>query len=78
MKLSKAANCKGKVNRALASMAGAKVTCCSLLPVSIHKSVTAYTKDQKAFRQSDMAPKLELIAMALAKMDQNLARTKSI
>lgn len=62
MKLSEVPDWQGRVNRALASMAGAKVTCRSLLPVSIHKSVTVYTKDQKAFRKSDMAPKLELIA----------------
>ena len=62
VKLSKATDWQGKVNRALASVAGASVTCRSLLPVSIHKSVTVDTKDQKAFWQSDMAPKLELIA----------------
>lgn len=62
MKLSEASDWQGRVNRALVSIAGARVTCRSLLPVSIHKSVSVNTKDQKAFRQSDMAPKLELIA----------------
>lgn len=39
------------------------MTCCSLVySVSIHKSVTVYTKDQKAVRQSHMASKLDLIA----------------
>lgn len=63
MKLSMAADWHGKVNRALASASGAKVTCCSLVySVSIHKSVTVYTKDQKTVRQSHMASKLDLIA----------------
>lgn len=74
MKLSTAADWHGKVNRVLASAAGAKVTCCSLIySVSIHKSVTVYTKDQKAIRQSHMASKLDLIAvfaaMSFGKMD---------
>lgn len=63
MKLPDAADWQGKVNRAFASAAEAKVTCRSLLSVSIHKSATARTKDQKAFRHSDMALKLELIAL---------------
>lgn len=74
MKLSTAADWHGKVNRALASAAGAKVTCCSLVySVSIHKSVTVYTKDQKAVRQSHTASKLDLIvffaAMSFGEMD---------
>lgn len=62
MKLSEVTDWQGRVNRTLACVAAAKVTCRSLLPVSIHKSVTVYKKDQRAFRQSDMATKLELIA----------------
>lgn len=47
-KQAEAADWLEKINTELVPVVVAKVTYCSLLPVSIHKSVTVNTKDQNA------------------------------